>query len=141
MGYAQYLNQNFESYVRTKVYLAEDDFELTFEKHNSFFVIYEVALAFTHRRTFRIPSAHRHIESFGFQLDYDDFGMKTKLYPGQLSRIVVALRFVEKFYSNILSSFTPYWASKPKKMLLVKKLLIQVHLRKLIQIVTVLMGL
>ena len=103
MGYAQYLFQDFERYVRTKVNLVEDDFELTFEKHNSLFVIYEVTPAFTHRRTFRIPSARRHIESFGFQLDYDDFGMKTKLYPGQLSRIVVALRFVEKLFSNILS--------------------------------------
>ena len=84
MGYAQYLFQEFENYLRTTVNLAEDDFELSFLK--------KVKITFCHLRCDpwhlhieNLSGSLRDLESFGFHFDYVDVGMKTRLSVGQLS--------------------------------------------------------
>ena len=104
-GYTSPVFQDFESYLRTEVYLVEDDVRLVLDKYISSYITYEIQPGIY---TFKDPSetllkilqpeyedSHNAID-----IEFDDITRRTKLVvrPG-----IIAIRFDEhSFFSSIL---------------------------------------
>ena len=104
-GYIQSIFQDIESYLRTRVDLAEDDIRLILKQYNLNFLTYEIPPGvYTTRDNINYFNK---ISKGGIQLEYDDITVKTKLL--ERSEIV---RFDDKSFFSIPLGFSPKWDYK-----------------------------
>ena len=99
-GYVSSVFQDFKSYLRTEVYLVEDDIKLVLDENNSSFLTYELQPGFytfkdDSEALFNILQTEYLGPSNVIDIKYDDCTMKTKLV---LKSGIIAIRFDEKSF-------------------------------------------
>ena len=112
--YTSSVFQDFESFLRTRIDLVEDDVKLVLDEYNSSFITYELEPRIY---TFKdISEALFNIIQFEYpgpsnviDIDYDDITMKTKL---DLKAGIIAIRFDEKSFFSTILGFTAGWDYK-----------------------------
>ena len=113
-GYSSSIFQDFESYLRTEVDLAEDDVRLVLDEYNSSFITYEVSPGiYTFKDISEVLLNLLQSENKGefikIVVDSDDITRKTKL---DVKLGTIAIRFDEKSFVSIILGFTPSWDYK-----------------------------
>ena len=83
-GYVSSVFQDFESYLRTKIHLIEDDIKLVLDEYNSSFITYEISPGiYTFKdiseALFNILQSEYPGPSNVIDIEFDDITMKTKL--------------------------------------------------------------
>ena len=104
-GYIRSISQDFESYLRTEVDLAEDDIRLVLDEYNSSFITYESEPGFyifkdLSKVLFNMLQSEYPGPSKVVDIESDDITMKTKLI---VKRGIIAIRFDENRFL-VLSS-------------------------------------
>ena len=110
-GFTRSLFQDFESYLRTKVELVENDINLALDKSNSSFVTYEIQpFLYTLKDLcgvlFNILQPEFPRFSNVFDIDFHDIRMKSKMV---VRRGIIAMRFDEKSFFSTILGFKPHW--------------------------------
>ena len=113
-GYVSSVFQDFESYLRTKVDLVEDDIKLVLDEYNSCFITYILepgiySLKDISEDLFNILQTKYPGPNNVIDIEYDDITMKTKLV---VKNGIIATRFDEKSFFSIILGFTPGWDYK-----------------------------
>ena len=103
--------QDFESFLKTEIYLVEDNIKLVLDEYNSSFITYEITPSIY---TFKVISKalfnnlqpEYELYNNSIDIEYDDVTMKTKLVvrPG-----TIAIRFDEKSFFSTVLGFTSGW--------------------------------
>ena len=106
--------QDFESFLRTKVDLAEDDIKLVLDEYNSSFITYELEPGIytfidISKALFNILQPEFELYNNSIDIEYDEIAMKTKLVvrPG-----IIAIRFDEESFFSTILGFTSGWDYK-----------------------------
>ena len=113
-GYVSSVFQDFESYLRTEVDLAEDDIKLVLDEYNSSFITYELEPGiYTFKdiseALFNILQPEYPEPSNAIVIGFDDITRKTKLV---VRSGIVAVRFHEKSFFSTVLGFTSGWDYK-----------------------------
>ena len=82
-GYVSSVFQDVESYLRTEVYLVEDDIKLVLDEYNSSFITYDLEpgtynFKDVSEALFNILQSQNPGPSIVIDIEYDDITMKTK---------------------------------------------------------------
>ena len=112
--YIRSVFQDFESFLRTRIDLVEDDIKLVLDEYNSSFITYELDPGIY---TFKdISEALLKIlqpEYDGYHnaidIEYDDIIMKTKV---EVRAGIISIRFDEKSFFSTILGFTSGWDYK-----------------------------
>ena len=117
--------QDFESYLRTKVDLIEDDIELVLDEYNSSFFTYELQPGIytfkdISQARFNILQSEYPGPSNVIDFEYDDITMKAKLV---VTSGIIAIRFDEKSTFCIVLGFTSGWDFKHYNKYISQKIL------------------
>ena len=116
MNYSRSKFRDFESYLRIRVGLDEEDIQLILKEYNSPFLTYDLSPG-----NYTIQDISDAIQTFSdhmeiIKIEYDDISMKTKIIlkyiDGQKMFVLGTLRFDEKSFFHTLLGFTPYWDYK-----------------------------
>ena len=116
-GFVSSVFQDFESYLRTEVDLAEDDIKLVLGEYNSSFVTHELEPGiYTFKdlseALFKILQPEYPEPSIAIVIEFDDITRITKLV---VRSGIVAIRFHEKSFFNTLLGFNSGWDYKHYK--------------------------
>ena len=106
--------QDFESFLRTQIYLVEDVIKFVLAEYNSKFITYKLEPGFY---TFKEVSEALFIflqreypgASNAIDIEFDDITRKTKLVVGPG---IIAIRFDDKSFFSTVLGFTPGWVFK-----------------------------
>ena len=106
--------QDFESFLRTKYNLIEDDVKLVLDEYNSSFITYELQPGiYTFKdiseALFNILQSEYPVPSNTIVIEFDDITRKTKLV---VNSGIIAIRFDEKSFFSTILGFTPGWDYK-----------------------------
>ncbi len=106
--------QDFESFLRTRIDLVEDDIKLVLDEYNSSFNNYEIqpgiyTVKDISEALFNIIQIEYPGPSNVIVIEYDDITMKTKLV---VRSGIIAIRFVEKSFFSTILGFTSGWDYK-----------------------------
>ena len=113
-GYTSSVFQDFESFLRTEVYLVEDDIKLVLDEYNSNFVTYELdpgiyTFQNLSEALFNILQSEYPGPSNVIDIKYDEITLKTKLV---VKFGIIAIRFDEKSFFSIILGFNSGWDYK-----------------------------
>ena len=113
MYYARSPFRDFESFLRMRGDLDEDDIQLILKQYNSNFVTYELDTG-----NYTIEDLQKAVYRLGdhegtLQIKYDDSNKKVKLILTRFVLTFGTLRFGEKSFFHTLLGFDPYWEYKP----------------------------
>ena len=113
-GYTRSVFQDFESYLRRKVDLVEDDVKLVLDEYNSSFITYELDLVvYTFKDISEALLKILQPEYDGYHnaidTEYDEITMKTKLVA---KHGIIAIRFDEKSFFSTVLGFSSCWDYK-----------------------------
>ena len=106
--------QDFESFLRTRIDLVEDDIKLVLDEYNSSFNTYELKPGIYNFKDnsealFNIIQIEYPGPSDVLVIEYDDITMKTKLV---VRSGLIAIRFDEKSFFSTILGFTSGWDYK-----------------------------
>ena len=108
--------RDYESFLRIKGSLNEDDIHLILEHYFSKFVLYELPLGIFSFKDISEVDNTKGDRPGTIQLEYDEVSMKTKPvskhFTGARSTIGT-LRFDKESFFNTILRFEPYWDYKP----------------------------
>ena len=112
--YTSSVFQDFESFLRTRIDLVEDDIKLVLDEYKSNFITYELEPGiYTFKdiseALFNIIQSEYPGFSNGVDIEYDDITMKTKLV---VRFGMIAIRFDEKSFFSTILGFTSGWDYK-----------------------------
>ena len=112
--YTSSVFQDFESFLRTKIDLVEDDIKLVLDEYNSNFITYELAPGIYSYRdiaeaVFYILQSEYPQSSSEILIRLDDITRKNKLV---VRSGIIAIRFDEKSFFSTILGFTPGWDYK-----------------------------
>ena len=112
--YTSSVFQDFESFLRTQIDLAESDIKLVLEEYNSNFVSYDLDPGIYNFKDisealFNILQSEYSGPSNVIDIEYDDITMETKLI---VRDGIIAIRFDEKSFFSTILGFTPGWDYK-----------------------------
>ena len=116
LNYSRSQFRNFESCLRIRVGLDEEDIQLILEKYNSHFITYELSPGI-----YTIPEISDVIRTFSghtedIEIEYDDISMKTKIilnYNDWRENFGIGtLRFDKKSFFHTLLGHDPYFDYK-----------------------------
>ena len=112
--YSRYIFQDFESFLRTEIDLAENDIRLVFDDNFSNFITYELQPSIYTCKDlskallkFLQPQYERYHSAI--DIEFDEISMKTKLI---VRSVVIAIRFDEKSFFSTILGFKPQWEYK-----------------------------
>ena len=113
MGYARSPFRDFESYLRIKVGMEENDIQLFSKQYNEKFITCELDPGNN-----TIEDLKKAVYPLGdhegtLQIAYDDLDKKVKLILTQFGGTFGTLRFDKKSFFHTLLGFEPYWDHKP----------------------------
>ena len=113
-GYVSSVFQDFESYLRTKVDLVEDDVRLVLDEYNSSFITFDLepgiyTFKYISEALFNILQPEYPEPSNTILFEFDDIIRKIKL---NVRSGIVAIRFDEKLFFKTVFGFTSGWDYK-----------------------------
>ena len=112
--YIRSVFQDFESFLRTQIFLVEDDINLVLDEYNSSFITYELQPGiYTFKdiseALFNILQIEYPEPSNAIVIEFDDITRKTKLV---VKEGFIAIRFDEKSFFSTFLGFTTGWDYK-----------------------------
>ena len=112
--YTSSVFQDFESFLRTQIDLAEDDIKLVLDEYNSSFITYELDPGIypfkdVSEALYNIIQSEYPGPGNVIDIEYDNITMKTKLV---VQYGIIAIRFDEISFFNTILGFTPGWDYK-----------------------------
>ena len=122
--YTSSVFQDFESFLRTKIGLVEDDIQLVLDEYNSNFITYEIEPGIYSYRdiaaaVFYILQSDYPQSNSEIIIRLDDITRKTKLV---VRSGIIAKRFDEKSFFSTILGFTPGWDYKHYNQYLSQKI-------------------
>ena len=113
-GYSRSIFQDFESNLRTKIDLAEDDMRLVSDQYISSFITYDLKSGIHTFSDFsevllRILQPEHEVFHNGNVIEFDNTTMKIKLI---VRSGVIVIRFDEISFFSTFLGFTPHWDYK-----------------------------
>ena len=123
--YTSSVFQDFESFLRTKIDLVENDIKLVLDEYNSNFNTYELTPGiYTFKdiseALFNILQSDCPGDCNVIVIEYDDIKMKTKLV---VQSGIIAIRFDEKSFFSTILGFTSGWDYKHYNKYISQKIL------------------
>ena len=112
--YIRSVFQDFESFLRTQIDLAEDDIKFVLDEYNSSFITYELepgiySYSDISEALFYFPQSEYPSSDTEILIRLDDITRKTKLV---VSSGIIAIRFDEKSFFSTILGFTAGWNYK-----------------------------